>query len=100
MRGDVGAQKTCLRAAIVPLALELHAVEFLLFRKSNHRVGELDLAAGAALLGFQDLEDFRLQNVAPGDREVGRRGAFGGFSTMPSTSNILPWRLPTPQMPY
>ena len=36
--------------------------------KPDHRVGELDLAAGAALLRFQDLEDFRLQDVTAGDR--------------------------------
>src|SRR3954452_687033 len=74
--GDVGAQEARLRAAIVPLALELHAVEFLRLGKADHRVGELDLAAGAALLGFENLENLRLQDVAPGDREIGRRGTL------------------------
>src|ERR1044071_4859922 len=68
--GDVGAQEAGFRTAIVPLALELHAVEALRFGEGLHRIGELDLVARAALLGFQDLEDFRLQDVAPGDREV------------------------------
>src|SRR5262249_13455062 len=74
--GDVGAQEAGLRAAVVALAFELHAIEFLFLRKTNHRVGELYLAAGAALLGFQYLEDFRLQDVAAGDGEVGGRGAL------------------------
>src|SRR6202034_4253357 len=59
---DVGAQEPGLRAAIVALALELNAVEALGFGKTDHRVGELDLAAGATFLGFQDLEDLRLQD--------------------------------------
>src|SRR5260370_36190541 len=75
--GDVGAEETGFRAAIMPLALELDAVEALRFRKPDHRIGELDLAAGAALLPFQDLEYFGLQDVAPGDRQIGRRGALG-----------------------
>src|SRR6266850_135055 len=75
--GDVGAEETGFRAAIVPLALELDAVEALRFRKPDHRIGELDLAAGAALLGFKDLEDFRLQDVAPGDRKIRWRGTLG-----------------------
>src|ERR1700730_15211144 len=68
---DVGAQEARLRAAIVPLALELDAVEFLRFGELDHAIGELDLAAGAALLRLQDLEDLRLQDVAAGDRKVG-----------------------------
>src|SRR5258705_12154622 len=66
--GDVGAQEAGLGAAIVPFAFEFDAIEALCFRKPYHRVGELDLAAGAALLRLQDLENFRLQDVAPGDR--------------------------------
>src|SRR4051794_14525030 len=74
--GDVGAQEAGLGAAIVPLALELDAIEFLRLRQSDHGVGELDLAAGAALLGLENLEDFRLQDVPAGDRQVRWRGAF------------------------
>ena len=36
----------------MPLALELDAVEALGLGKPDHGVGELDLAAGAALLRF------------------------------------------------
>src|ERR1700737_4542002 len=67
--GDIGAEETGLGAAIVPLALEFDAVEVLGFGEPDHPIGKLDLAAGAALLGFQDFENFRLQNVAPGDRQ-------------------------------
>src|SRR5882672_5795659 len=74
--GDVGAQETRLRAAIMPLALEFDAVEALGLRHPYHRIGKLDLAAGAALQGLQDLEDFRLQDVAAGDRKIRRRGAL------------------------
>src|SRR6266404_1195825 len=70
--GDVGAEETRLGAAIMPLALELDAVEALRFRQADHRIGKLDLAAGAALLRLQDLEDFRLQDVAPGNRKIRR----------------------------
>src|ERR1700719_4010686 len=42
--GDIGTEETGFRAAIVPLALELDAVEALRFRKADHRIGELDLA--------------------------------------------------------
>src|SRR3981081_309226 len=58
--GDVGAREAGLGAAIMALAGEFHAVEILRRRQPDHGVGELDLAARAALLRFQDLEDFRL----------------------------------------
>src|ERR1700749_2616252 len=49
--GDVGAEEAGLRAAIMPLAFELDRVEVLRFGQPDHGIGELDLAAGAALLG-------------------------------------------------
>src|SRR5258708_4036846 len=70
--GDVGAQEAGLGAAVMPLALELDAVKTLGLGKSDHRIGELDLAAGAALLGLEDLENLRLQDVAPGNRKIRR----------------------------
>src|SRR5262245_31414576 len=54
--GDVGAQEARLRAAIVPLAFEFHAVKALRPGKRLHRIGELDLVARAALLRLEDLE--------------------------------------------
>ena len=79
--GDVGGEEADLRAAVEAAAFELQAVERLLLGEPDHRVGELDLAAGAALLGRQDVEDLRLQDVAAGDDEVGRR--FGGAAASP-----------------
>src|ERR1700681_2406858 len=52
--GDIGAEEAGLGAAIVPLALEFDAIEALGFLKPDHRIGELDLAAGAVFLRFQD----------------------------------------------
>src|SRR5690349_16456002 len=48
--GHVGGQEADLGAAIESLAFELHAIKWLLAREPVHGVGELDLAAGAALL--------------------------------------------------
>src|SRR5262249_16001717 len=46
--GDVGGEKADLRSAIEALALELEPEERLHLGEADHRVGELDLAAGAA----------------------------------------------------
>src|SRR5215468_1112276 len=62
-----------LRAAVETAARKLQAVKGLLLHQADQGVGELDLIAGAALLRLQDLEDFRLQDVAAGDDEVRRR---------------------------
>src|SRR3546814_4743789 len=45
-----GFDETRLAAAIVPLAVERDGVERLLADHPRHRVGQLDLAAGALLL--------------------------------------------------
>src|ERR1700751_3141044 len=71
--GDVGAQEAGFRAAIVALAQELNAKEFLLPGKPDHRVRKLDLAAGAVLVLFEDRKDLGLQDVASGDGEIRRR---------------------------
>src|SRR5262249_48721460 len=68
-----------LRAAVEAPALEFQAVERLHLGKFNHRVGELDLAAGAALLGGKNVEDAGLQDVAAGDDEIRRRPLTRGF---------------------
>ncbi len=70
--GDIRRQEADLGAAIVALAFEFQAVERLLFRQRDHRVGELDFAAGAFRLRRKHLKDFRLKNVAAGDAEVRR----------------------------
>src|SRR5260221_4278856 len=65
--GDIGGEKADLGAAVETAALELQAVKRLGLGELDHRVGDLDLAAGAALLLLQQREDFRLQDVAAGD---------------------------------
>src|SRR5438132_8010302 len=68
---DVRGQETDLRAAVERPALELEAVERQFQRQADHRVGDLDLAAGAAVLRLQNVKNLRLQDVAASDNEVG-----------------------------
>src|SRR5258705_9330692 len=68
--GHIGREESDLRPAVVTLARELQSVEGLCLRQPDHRVGELDLVAGAARLRREDVEDLRLQDVASGDDEV------------------------------
>src|SRR5579883_1973337 len=68
--GHVGGEKTDLRAAVEAAARELEAVKRLGARQCDHRVGELNLAAGTAVLRRQQVENLRLQNVAAGEDEV------------------------------
>src|SRR5438132_1505178 len=65
--GHIGGEEADLRAAVEALAGELEAAEALRLGEPDHRVGELDLVAGAARLVGQDVEDLRLQDVAAGD---------------------------------
>src|SRR5580704_3755710 len=71
--GDIRGEETDLRAAVETLTLELEAVEALQLGKRDHGVGELDFAAGAALLLCQNGENLRLKDVTAGDDEIGRR---------------------------
>src|SRR5437867_650391 len=45
--GDIGSQKTDLAAAIEAAAFEFEPVEWLLTGEPDHRIGDLDFAAGA-----------------------------------------------------
>ena len=54
-------------------ALVFDRREGLVLHQPRHAVGQLDLAARAARLVFQDAEDFGLQDVAARDRQVRRR---------------------------
>ena len=56
--GHIGGEKADLRAAVEAAAVELQAVERLRARELDHRVGELDFAAGAALLFRQRWREF------------------------------------------
>src|SRR5262245_33912986 len=48
--GEVGGEEADLGAAVEALAVELQPIERLRFGELDHGVGELDLAAGAAVL--------------------------------------------------
>src|SRR6185437_16056811 len=71
--GDVGGEESDLGPAVEAAALELQTVKGLRLRKLHHRVRKLDFAARAGRLFRQHLENLRLQDVAPGDAEVGWR---------------------------
>src|SRR5262249_20926684 len=62
--GHVGGEEAALRAAVEGAAFELEPIERLPLGELDHGVGELNLAARAALLGSENLEDLRLQDVA------------------------------------
>src|SRR5262249_16996432 len=64
--GDVGGEEADLGAAIEAAALEFQAVEILHARERDHRVGQLNFAAGAAVLFCQEIENLGLQDVAAG----------------------------------
>src|SRR5271157_5586300 len=72
---EVGREKAQARAAVVGAPVEAHAVELLRAGELDHAVGQLNLAARPLLDQFEDLEDFRLQDVSPRDDAVGRRFA-------------------------
>src|SRR5438045_2964358 len=74
--GDIRQQEADLRPAVVDRAVEAYGVERLAARQFDHRVGDLDLVAGAALAALEDGEDLRLQDVAAGDVQVGGRRSW------------------------
>src|ERR1700761_717373 len=69
--GDVGLQEADLVAAVIALAFEAVAVERLAADQLGHRIGELDLAAGAGDAGIQMIEHLGLEDIAADDREGG-----------------------------
>src|SRR3569623_1303591 len=71
--GDVRGEKAYFRAAVVALAFELETVERLRLAQSEHRIGQLDFAAGAGGLAAEDIEQLGLQDVTAGERQVCRR---------------------------
>src|SRR5689334_13066033 len=70
--GDIGGKETHAIAAIIGLALEFEAEEAVLSHQLDHRVGQLDLAAGAGVLRGDAVEDLRLQDIAAGNDQIGR----------------------------
>jgi hypothetical protein len=67
---DVRLDKAGLVAAIVTLAIEGEAMERLVADQLRHRVGQLDLAAGALFLRLQDAHHLGLKDVAARDHQV------------------------------
>src|SRR3546814_13549337 len=61
--GEVGLEEASLAAAVEPPAFEAQAVEGLPADGARHRVGKLNLAAGAPVLAFQLVDDLPLQAV-------------------------------------
>src|SRR6267142_2996140 len=66
---DRGHEPAHRGAGVVAGALELIRVDRLLVHERLDRVGQLDLAAGAALGLLELVEDLRRQDVAPDDGE-------------------------------
>src|SRR5258708_34503331 len=66
---DVGFQEPDLVAAVEAAAFEAHAVERHQAEQVGERVGQLDLAAGAALLPIEIKKYLRLQDVSPDHRQ-------------------------------
>src|SRR6185312_12253047 len=73
---DVGLQEAFLAAAIVALAFVPVGEDALVLQQPGDAVGELDLAADAARLARDLLEDRWRQHVAAGNAEA-RRRVFG-----------------------
>src|SRR5262245_4552602 len=71
--GHVGGEKADLGPAAEALPLELEAIERLPLGELDHRIGELDLTAGAAILRRANAEALRLRGIAAGDDEIGGR---------------------------
>src|SRR5512144_1642312 len=69
----VGQQEAELRAAVEAPALIAERIKGLRLDQPDHGVGDLDLAAGAGLLGGEDVEYLGLENVAAENGEVGGR---------------------------
>jgi len=87
-KGDVGREKAELRARIIGLAVEAHAVERLRRRQLDHGVGKLDFAASAFFALLQKLENLRIQNVATEIMRLLGAVPCGGFSIMPLISKL------------
>src|SRR5581483_2568166 len=73
--GDVGGEKADLGTAVERLAFVFQSIEGLALQKRNHCVGDLNLAARSLLLRRQNIEDFRLEDVAAENGEIGGLGA-------------------------
>ena len=71
-------------------AIEAEAVERLLADQLGHGIGKLDFAAGAGFLGIQHAHHVRLQNIAAGQHQIGRRGTLRRLFDQASDLNQRP----------
>src|SRR5690606_38347088 len=69
-KGEVRFDEALRRAAIECPALEMITEEGLAGLELQHRIGQLDLVAGAPLMVFEDGEYLRLQDVAAVQIEI------------------------------
>src|SRR3954447_13539012 len=63
--GGIGGEETEAGAAIIGDAIEAHAMKTVFLSEGEHRIRQLDFAAGAFFALLQDGENFRFENVAP-----------------------------------
>src|SRR5579871_4355644 len=64
---DVCREEADLGAAIESPAFEFQSVEWHVLGQADHGVGQLNFSTGPAFLSGEDIENFRLQNIAPGN---------------------------------
>jgi len=67
---DIRCEETETGAAIIGDAVEAHAVEAPGLCKREHRIGQLDFAAGAFFALFENAENIGLEDVPAGDIKV------------------------------
>jgi hypothetical protein len=70
--GDIGFEEAEAAAAIIALTGIAQRMERALAEHSGHGVRELDFATGSGFVPVEVIEDFRQQNVAADQRQVGR----------------------------
>src|SRR4029453_18740334 len=68
---DIGRKKAPPIAAIIGLALEFEAKEAVFGHELDHRIGKLDLTAGAGVLRGDAVEYLRLQDITAGNDQIG-----------------------------
>src|SRR5918996_2445271 len=73
--GDIRSEEAELRSAVESAPLIFVSIEGLALEQGQHRVGDLNLAAGSFLLRSENIENFRLKNIAAENGEIGRLGS-------------------------
>src|SRR5688572_20713126 len=71
---NIRHEESELVAAVISDSGKLQAIEGLLAKELNHGIGQLNFASGAALLALDLRKDLGLQNIPPGDDQIGGSG--------------------------